>query len=323
MIRQKSKINILISILVISLLSHLISIGCTGTTAGKMDEGRDITQPTLPDSDTESSTRITTSSGPQVDDNQARLDQISSTHSIYSLFTECFYREQRRMPESLDELLNSQWFWLYPVEQEFTEGLTVINSTTCDYDNHNTLCMSYSPDGYTFKALMPWGEGSEYVEWDLGSTEFVDVLENYYYEFDPTSGFIDRNPTNIRIHNAQMLAGILMANYWLYHEKLPGTSEELLDGKWSADYDQLGQLPIIDQGSFGSFYYGASPETGIMYLEYTLENCGSVVKQRIYIFNDPNKINPNAIGRSVCGDEGIERSDTVPIIDSSLPRWGF
>jgi hypothetical protein len=213
-----------------------------------------------------------------------------------------------------------------PNEMDYSPNLVLGDDISCDYDNVNKLCISFTSNGFFFKALMPWGNPDSeniYTEWDLSKPDYLNTIENYLSEFGPNSKYIDRNPINIRCFYMQMLCDSLMADYWTDHRELPINLEELLDSKWNPVVQRLDNLAIIDQGSSGWFYYGACPDKNIMYMEYVLEDTSPVVFQKIYLIDDPDQQNPGIIGRCLCLEEGINRTETVTLIDSSLSRWGF
>jgi hypothetical protein len=258
-----------------------------------------------------------------ISDSQRRLNFISTINLEIKGELEAFYRQYNRMPLSYNELLESGWHLLTPIPQYYAPGIKITDQITAPGLNPDALQLQLFIYGYNLIAFMPWGSDNgneEYQSWELGNADLVYALNDQYQELEDEV-WSDSNPENVRIMLLFQICDALLVDYWTDKLELPSTSEELLNGKWDLDDSPVIQFPLIDENSSGFFYLGITPDLTVEYMEFKLNNRGPVVTQKI--FNQEEIFSTGVMGRPVCSDESVKRDDTIPIIDSRLPNWGF
>lgn len=266
-----------------------------------------------------------------VSDYQSRVSQICQIQSLMDKSISAYYQHFRAVPDSLETLVESDFCWFEPLEQYYSPGLELVERELGPPRvDLNTFHLSFTDTGYSFKVYKPHRDEEnpeEFFVLDFSKEDVIGRLESYYSEFDPDSKFIDSDPVNVRICYLNAVCTRLLEDYWVYHLDFPESGEELLDGKWTVRQEIINSLPTIDEGEFGWFYFGVSPEHGIAYTSYILLDRGAVETQKIYIKDDPQKEDYDPgftiVGRYASFNEMITLDDTIPLIDSSIPGWGF
>jgi len=261
-----------------------------------------------------------------ISDEQSRFTQLNRISHMTMFSAEAFYRANYGMPVSTDALLQSDWWWFSPVEQPYSEGLTIIDRPLGPpVTDLNSVSIMFTGNGYDLSFYDYYGEDEyNYVRYD--KSDFISTLVERYSQFPDTSKNIDSEPLNVRIDYLVAATDSLVTAYWKYNLELPVTVEELLGGTWTLREDIIANLEPIPAEDGGWFYLGVAPESGIMYVEYVHTERGPVVQQKIFIENDPltsDESGIHGIGRYVCVSEKITRDETIPLIDASLPNWGF
>lgn len=265
-------------------------------------------------------------------DFQARLDQLSVMQSFCHIETEAFYRQNRRMPSSWNELENTDWVLLMPIPMNYSPGLNIVERPLGSvHTDLNTIQIVFNPLGFDFLCYMQntieavEAVDEQYRIISFGTSDYARALDAHYGEFSSGSRLIDTNTVNIRISLMKRICKRLMVDYWIYHQDFPNTFTELLDDKWVPYEEKIFNLETIPTGDEGWFYFGVSPENNICYFEYILTKTPPIIEQVVYIIDDALTVESGEIGREICtgSSEGITRDNTTPIIDASVLNWGL
>ncbi len=265
-----------------------------------------------------------------VSDRQSRFSQFNHIVNFCGASVHAFYRQYDRMPASVDELYESGWFWFDPIPTEYAPGLQIVDRSLAAPDEDlNTVSFRFLSSGYQlyfYDLYNPGKVPEEFIKVDFSKLDFIALAEDQAAELPEGSILTDSNPMNIRIDYLSSICDSLVTSYWKFHADFPANTEQLLDGKWVPRQDILQSLEMIPTEEEGWFYFGVSPDKGIAYIEYTYVESVPVVQQKLYTDDqapDESGEGWRQIGRYICNQNGVTRDETIPLVDSSLPHWGF
>jgi hypothetical protein len=259
------------------------------------------------------------------DPHQARVDHASMVRTFVYDAAFAYYREFRKMPESLGDLQASGWMWFDPLPSQHFPALEFVDYPVSPIEEHLGLVeVMFYGSGFDYAVVMPPRDNPEgsYALSEWRNPELADMWQKYLSQFTDEQ-ITDSNPTNIRLSMLQRLCTSCTTNHWRRHRALPTTVNELLDGRWQPREDIIADLPVIPAEQFGWFYYGTSVKDGIAYIEYCQTDSVPVDIQLVYRTDDAERKSPGQIYRYAGPSQKISRDDTVPIVDASIPGWGF
>ena len=256
---------------------------------------------------------------------QARLDQVTLTLGVIDDSVFAFYREYRRIPSSFEELKDSRWLWFTPAS---TDNLLNPNFVERDVaagaQDADSIGLTFSQGGFTYSALMPT-EKNDPSGYDIFRWPYPDKATSYNKlldKFPVISNYNDNNPVNIRIDTMVFQCDRLAAMYWGTHGTLPSSASELLDSRLEVRRDVVKDFPKVNPGDEGWFCFSVSLEKGITCIRYAHAGEKPQATEKIFLKNDPSA-EEGSLGRIICPAEWVDPSVTTPIIDASLPGWGF
>lgn len=255
-----------------------------------------------------------------------RVSNLSEIYNFIRFSTEAFYRERRRIPASLEELYESGWLMFTPKPTELLPRLRLTNEPlyeTAEYDN--TVSIVFTPGGFKFSYVVPKKDLSGYrIEKRDGAINFADDFEEFTKMFEKGSCFTNRKPIDIRLCLFDSICNNMAFHYWRKTGELPENIEQLIDGKWEPREDIISRLPVVAPPAIGAFYFGACKSKNITYVEMVTTDTGVPFDmQRIYISKDPFTGEDVLLSRTASVSEKVKKEETVSIIDSSIPGWGF
>jgi hypothetical protein len=257
---------------------------------------------------------------------QQRINHIGEIIGTLDESIRAFYRQNRRMPSSLQELYESGWVLFMPVSTDDWPNLEITEEVLGPWqDNLNKIRISFTETGYVSDYYL-MNFRCEGELWSLMNWDKQDAIARYeqHLSLFSDSRWTDRNERNIRVSMMDALSVIFFSRYFIDHGTVPTTVDELLNSAWEVNSDAAARLPIINENESGWFYLGVIPESGLMYVEYCLADSLPTYDLKVFKENDPLQTDPRVIGRSViCDPNAPTRDETIPLIDSSKPGWGL
>jgi len=259
---------------------------------------------------------------------QARIDYMTPIQTLFHSAVYSYYREHRVLPASLDELRESGWMWFEPASSQFVPSPEFVERAVQPVEQDlNAIEVIFIPQtGYDFAYVIPETDDPDddsltVYRWPKHS--LIRSFEDRLAMFDPGSPFNDNDSVNIRITQMQEVCDTLVVNYWVRNTILPSSLSELLLSRVDPREDIFSGFPLIPLGDPGSFYFGCDVESGITYMLYVPVGYREIVLQKVYRENDTQAEGSGVIGRYTCTGENIGIENTMPLISSELPGWGF